>query len=170
MHKMKLFKLFLLLTGSFLSAAAFSQNVQLNILTRNSGMVSVQGTIFLEVTVCNTDSRGTAVPAYKLRPQLSFPSEIVSIPDTGHILPPGWAIIHKSGGVVRLSNGTDQIPASECRTILIAIKGNVVGGPSSILGTINFSNGIEPGSVSGSPILGDYPADNSSSTAVKVVK
>jgi hypothetical protein len=167
---MKLFKLFLLLAAAFLSKTAFSQNVQLNVLTKNMGIVNINEIVFLEVTVCNTDSRHTAVPAFKLRPQLSFPSELVSIPDTGHILPAGWAIISNSGGVIRLSNGTDQVPASECRTILIAMKGIAAGGPSTIAGNMNFSNGIAPGSGYGSVTTGDYQADNSSTSSIKVLK
>lgn len=167
---MKPFKLFFLLVVAFLSNTAFSQNVQLNILTRDTGIVRINGTIFIEVTVCNTDSKHTAVPAFKLRPQISVPAGLVSIPDTGHILPKGWIITNNTGSVIRISNGTDEISRIECRTILIAVRGIAVGGPSSIIGNMNFSNGIAPGSESGGPTTGDFPADNSSSTSIKVLK
>ncbi len=155
----------------FLSTFAFkvasSQNVSINILTQNSGLVNVNGTVFLEVTICNTSS-SVSVPSYKLRPQISVPASIVSIPTTGHTLPPNWTITFNSGFVIRLSNGTDQVPPGECRTILIAMQGNTVGGPSTISGNLLFSNGVAPGSASGGATAGDNSADNSSTSTIAV--
>ena len=152
-----------------MSTRSFSQDVLINILTQNSGMVSKSNTVFLEVTVCNTSSTVTVAP-YKLKPQLSIPSALVSIPDTGHVLPPGWAIIYNSNGAVWLSNGTDNIPPNGCRTILIAMKGKEAGGPSTITGNMTFSNGKDPGSAPGPATAGDNPADNNSATTIKVFK
>lgn len=167
---MKLFKsLFLFLAVAFASESAMAQDVLLNILTQNSGAVSKKETIFLEVTVCNT-SATTAVPVYKLRPQISFPAALVSIPDSGHNLPAGWSILSNTAGVVWLSNGTDMIPPHDCRTILIAIKGRSVGGPSTISGNLMFSNGISPGSSPGGATPGDNPADNASTSTVRVIR
>jgi hypothetical protein len=168
---MKFIKLFFLIfVGISTSKSVVCQNVLLNILTQNSGTVTKNGTTFLEVTVCNT-SASISVPAYKLKPQLSFPSELVSIQKKGHVLPTGWSILNNinDSSVIRLTNGTDQIPANECRTILIAIKGKSIGGPSTITGTLTFSNGIEPGSAAGGALKGDNPADNSSTTSIKVL-
>jgi hypothetical protein len=167
---MKLFKLTLLvIISSCLTKNAASQDVLMNILTQNSGIINIGGTVFLEITVCNKSST-TAIPVYKLRPQISFPLEIVNIPDTGHVLPPGWKITSNAGGVIRLSNGTDEIPLHECRTILIAANGKAVGGPSTISGTLTFSNGIAPGTAPGAATPGDNPADNTSTTTVKIIK
>ena len=165
---MKLFKLFaLVLFSAFISKTAVSQNISLNVLTQNSGMINTNGTVFLEVTVCNTNS-SISVPAYKLKPQISFPSQLVSIPDTGHILPAGWKIIFNKDGVVRLSNGDDEFLPNQCRTLLIAVKGKEVGGPSTISASLGFSNGIAPGTASGGPTKGDNPADNASTSTIKV--
>ncbi len=167
---MKVFKLFLLfLICSFVSKNAASQDFLLNILTQNSGIVNKKGSVFLEITVCNK-SATTVSAAYKLRPQISFPSDLVSIPDSGHILPPGWTITYNNGSVVRLSNGSDQIPETGCRTILILMKGKGIGGPSTIAGNLTFSNGIAPGSTAGTATSGDNPADNASTTTIKVIK
>ena len=167
---MKVFKLFLIFfVFTCTSKNADAQNVLLNILTQNSGIVNKNGTVFLEVSVCNT-SATTAVPEYKLRPQLSFPAELVSLPDTGHILPPGWTITSNTGAVIRLSNGDDQIPPTGCRTILILMKGKNIGGRSTISGNMTFSSGIAPGSVSGSATAGDNPADNASTSTIQVIK
>ena len=151
-----------------LSKTAVSQDVMLNIMTQQSGAVQVNGNIFLEVMICNTNA-ATAVPAYKLRPQISFPADLVSIPDSGHVLPPGWTLTFNKNAVVRISNGIDQIPASGCRTILILMKAIGTGGPSTISGNLGFSNGIAPGSVSGSTLPGDNPADNISTSTIKVI-
>ncbi len=159
----------LIIIGSCITKNAASQDVLMNIITQNSGIINVNGTVFLEITVCNK-SATTAVPVYKLRPQISFPSEIVNIPDTGHVLPPGWTITYSKDAVVRLSNGTDEIPLHACRTILIAAKGKAPGGPSTISGTLTFSNGISPGTAAGASTPGDNPADNVSTTSIKVTR
>ncbi len=167
---MKLFKsmiLFFAVAFTFMSAGA--QNVSINVLTQNSGLVNLNGAVFVEITIANT-STTTAVPNYKLRPQLSVPVSIVSIPATGHILPSGWTIISNAAGVIRVSNGTDQIPANTARTILIAIQGNTLGGPQTVSGNLLFSNGVAPGSASGPATSGDVTADNSSSSTVEVVQ
>lgn len=165
---MKIDKLFLfVLIGTLHAKTALSQNIQLNILTQNSGIVKINGTTFLEVSVCNTNSN-ISVPIYKLRPQISFPSQLVSIPDTGHVLPAGWAIIFNKDGVVKLSNGEDEIKPYQCRTILIVLKGKAQGGPSTISGNLGFSNGIAPGNVSGGPTKNDNPSDNVSTSSIQV--
>jgi len=167
---MKSIKLILLFIAvGFTPKHAAAQDVLMNILTQNYGIINKTGIVFLEITVCNK-SATIAMPAYKLRPQISFPADLVSIPDTGHVLPPGWAITFNTGSVIRLSNGTDQIPLQQCRTILIAAKGVAVGGPSTISGNLTFSNGIAPGTVPGSATPGDNPADNASTTTIKVTR
>jgi hypothetical protein len=167
---MKLFKLiFLSSIGAFTFIHASSQNILINVLTQNSGMTGKGETVFLEVTVCNTDATDS-VPVYKLRPQMSFPSAIARIPNKGHVLPNGWTITSNDGSTIRLSNGTDIIPAHACRTILIAMQGNTVGGPSTISGNLLFSNGVAPGSVPGGATKNDNPADNSSTSTIKITR
>jgi hypothetical protein len=167
---MKIFKpsfLFLLITLG--SKSVFSQNIMLNVLTQNSGIVSKNKLVFFEVSIANT-SATKAVSSYKLRPQISFPPNLVSIPDTGHILPKGWKIISNKNGVVLLSNGLDIIPENGSRTLLIAMLGKEVGGPSTISGNLTFSNGTPPGTVVGAALVGDNVADNASTSSIKVVK
>lgn len=167
---MKAIKLTLLLfAGSFISVCANSQNTMINILTQNSGVVNKGATVFVEVSICNTDAIDS-VAAYKLRPQISIPVSIASIPTSGHVLPAGWTIISNENGTIRLSNGTDIIPTHTCRTILIAIKGEGVGGPSTISGNLLFSNGNAPGSTPGAATTRDNPADNSSTSTCKTIR
>lgn len=148
---------------------AVSQNVLLNILTLNSGKIRNHGFGIVEVTVCNTSST-TSVPPYKIRPQISTPVSIINIPDTGHILPTSWKIISIVEGVIRLSNGNDQIPPNDCRTIFIVVRGTSIGGPLTISGNMLFSNGFTPGNVSGPATAGDNTADNASTSTCEVYK
>jgi hypothetical protein len=165
---MKLFKLIILLfTGALSFMGARAQNVSINILTQNSGQVSVGGTVAVEVTICNTDA-ALNVPNYKLRPRISVPSAIVSIPASGHTLPSGWTITANTGSQITLSNGTDQVPAGACRTILILMQGNTIGGPSTVNGNLLFSNGVAPGTATGTATAGDASSDNTSTSTVQV--
>ncbi|CAN5871931.1 hypothetical protein BH11BAC4_BH11BAC4_04610 [soil metagenome] len=165
---MKIFRLLLIVMSVVcVSKNATAQDVMLNILTQNSGRVNINEQVFLEITVCNTNATVT-VPVYKLKPQISFPSAIVSIPHSGHVLPAGWALTFNEGAVIKLSNGTDQVPPGQCRTILILMKGKASGGPSTISANLNFSNGVAPGTLSGSATPGDNPADNASTTTIQV--
>ncbi|MBC7937953.1 MAG: hypothetical protein H7Y86_21610 [Rhizobacter sp.] len=142
--------------------------MMINLLTRNSGVVKKGEIVFLELTINNT-SPATALSIYKLRPQISFPSDLVSIPDDGHVLPKGWTILVKKDGVVTLSNGTDIIPENDSRTILIAMKGLNSGGPITINGNLYFSNGTAPGTSNGAAPKQDKTVDNFSTTSIKVI-
>jgi hypothetical protein len=167
---MRIFKHFIFaLLLIHVSDNAISQNIMINVLTQNTGVVEKNGLIFFEVTISNT-SPTKAVPIYKLRPQISFPTALVSIPEAGHVLPKGWSLTSNDKGIVWLSNGTDIIPGNGTRTILIAMKGKELGGPSTISGNLTFSNGIAPGSVVGSATIGDNIADNISTSSITVRK
>jgi len=140
----------------------------INVLSQNSGEVKIGEVIYFEVTIYNT-SPVKALPMYKIRPQISFPSALISIPETGHILPKGWTITSNKKGVVTLSNGTDIIPENASRTILIAMKGVASGGPTTINGNLFFSNGTAPGTLSGIATKEDNTADNSSTSTIRVL-
>lgn len=165
----KLLQFLFFLVTVLISTNLFSQNVMLNVLTQNSGIVKKNEIIFFEVTINNTNGF-KSIPPYKLRPQISFPLSLVEIPETGHVLPKGWTIISNTKGVVVLSNGSDLIPETEGRTILIAMKGKAVGGPSTIMANLSFSTGIAPGFAVGSAPAGDNPADNVSTSTIRVEK
>jgi hypothetical protein len=140
----------------------------INVLSQNSGQVKKGFVSFFEVTIYNTNPI-KALAMYKIRPQISFPLNLVDIPETGHILPEGWSINVNKNGVVTLSNGTDIIPENASRTVLIAMKGKNIGGPTPINGNLFFSNGTAPGLVSGIAPKEDNIADNSSTSTVTVL-
>jgi hypothetical protein len=68
-----------------------------------------------------------------------------------------------------LSNGKDMIAPTDGRVILIALKGEKVGGPNIITGQLSVADGIEPGMTPG-VLQGDLTADNYSTTSCQVVK
>lgn len=141
----------------------------INVVTSNSGVVKVGETVLFEVSINNT-STFRVIPAYTLKPQISFPNKVVEVAETGHILPSGWTILSNVDGVVTLSNGKDLIAENDGRTILIAIKGKTVTGPATIIGDLKFSNGIAPGSLIGKALPDDDYSDNSASSTVTVIK
>ena len=163
--KVPVFILLLLLCIITFSVTS-AQNVSLNVLTQNAGTVNLGGTVFVEITLANTSS-SVSVPVTKVRPQISVPVSIVSIPATGHVLPAGWSIISNAGGVLRLCNGSDAIPPNTARTILIAIQGNVLGGPLTISGNTTFANGTVC-TTSGGATSGDVAGDNTSTSTIQV--
>jgi hypothetical protein len=168
---MKRLKLFMLvLAGAVVATNANAQaNASINVLTQNSGNVFLGSTVNIQVTVGNTGPV-SSIGVYKVRVQISVPSAIVNIlPNAEQFgLPSGWTINSNSGSVINLSNGTDVIPVGVQRTILIAIRGNVIGGPSTVSGQLNFSNGNAPGTAPGT-LAGDITADNTSQSSVTVV-
>jgi hypothetical protein len=152
----------------FLYLGTAAQNVSINLLTHEAGIVGRNGLLVLEITINNSSATDT-VAAFKLRPQVSIPSKLVAVADTGHVMPAGWSIVYNMDGVVRFSNGSDRIAPFEARTILLLLRGVNPGGPATISGNLLFSNGIAPGNASGTATPGDNPADNSSTTTCEVV-
>lgn len=145
-----------------------AQNARINVLTQNAGIVKKGKTVFVEVTINNTDPN-TYIGIYKIKAQISVPSNILGIATTGHVLPTGWTITNNSGSTIILSNGKDMIASNDSRTLLIAIQGNAVGGPSTVSGNLSFSNGEEPGTAAGT-MTGDNTGDNFSTSTCKVLK
>lgn len=162
----KLFSILLLSVGVFFSKASMAQNVLLNILSQNSGIVKKGQTLFIQVNINNTDPKNH-IGVYKIRTQINVPQGLVRIEEKGHVLPTGWTISNNNGGTINLSNGKDMIAANDGRVILIAIKGIKVGGPETITGQLTFADGNPPGTATGT-LKGDLAADNFSSTTCQV--
>jgi hypothetical protein len=162
----KIFSILLLAVGVFFSKASMAQNVLLNILSQNAGVVKKGQTLFIQVNINNTDPKNH-IGIYKIRTQISVPQGIVSIEEKGHVLPTGWTISNNNGGTINLSNGKDMIAANDGRVILIAIKGIKVGGPETITGQLSFADGTAPGTATGT-LKGDLAADNFSTTTCQV--
>jgi SprB repeat len=168
---MKLFKLLTLfcISAFFLASKAYAQpNAYINILTLNSGQVTLGGTVDIQVEVGNS---GTAnITASKVKTAITVPTALVSLLATGSqpTLPTGWSILsNTAAGVITLCNGTDVIAPGQLRTILVRIQGNTLGGPSTIVGQLSFSGGTNcgaPGSLSG-----NNTADDGSTSSIQVI-
>jgi hypothetical protein len=166
---MKLSTLFILFTTvvfTVKSLPAQTANASLNILTLNSGQVSRGGITDLQVSVGNTGRDSIGIN--KVRAQISIPAAIATaLPTTEQTgLPPGWTITVNTGNTITICNGNDIIKANTQRQLFIKLKGTAAGGPSTINAFLLFSNGIictAPG-----VLAGDSPADNSSTTTIRV--
>ncbi len=162
---MKLIKLFAVFITSLvmISDAAAQADPYINILSGNGGQVNLGGNTFIEVTVGNAGPVDD-IPAGKIIAQISVPGALVSIPTTGHILPSGWTIVSNSGTSIQICNSGDLIPLFEERTILINVRGDNIGGPSTIIGQLSFvTNCSTPSSING-----DDNSNNSSTTSIQV--
>ena len=164
---MKLFKLILLiLAGAFSFCGAIGQsNASINILSGASGIIYQGGSQFLQVTVANTGP-SASIGIYKIKATITVPSAIAAI-GTGHNLPAGWLISSSTATTLVLSNGTDIIPVNSNRQIFISINGVNLGGPSTVFGSVAFSNGVAPGTGFGA-LAGDLTGDNNSQTTITV--
>jgi Ricin-type beta-trefoil lectin domain-like/Secretion system C-terminal sorting domain/SprB repeat len=154
-------------TVSLNNPVAGPANASLNILTLNGGQVTVGGVVDVQVTVGNTGP--SFIGSNKVRAQISIPIAIASaLPNAQQTgLPAGWTITANTGGSITICNGTDQIPAGAQRQIFIKVAGNVAGGPSTINGSLLFSNGTSctvPGT-----LTGDNVADNTATTSILVI-
>ncbi len=167
---MKIIKFLVLLcmVTFLIKTSGFSQaNPSMAVVPLNAGLVSLGGTLDLEITVGNTGISN--IPVFKLRPIITVPFIVNILPDiqqTG--LPPGWSIVSNTGSQIRICNGTDVMGGSSSRTILIKVQGVAIGGPSTFAGQINFANGVNC-SIPGPAVAGNNPADDFATSTVQVV-
>jgi Secretion system C-terminal sorting domain len=159
--------LVLLFVGILLVNNVKSQtNVSINIVGANLGLVPQNGVLDLNVQVTNTGSNPTG--ANKISTFISVPSAIALIisnaQQTG--LPAGWSINNNDGETIEICNGTDNIGAGVSRNFIVKVQGTAVGGPSTIAGALDFTDGT-CGNF-GFTLAGDNIADNNSTTTITV--
>jgi Secretion system C-terminal sorting domain/SprB repeat len=165
---MKLFKIIILFLASYyITSSTYAQaNPSIGVLPANSGLVSLGGTLDLQVTIGNT---GVAnIVAFKLRPVITVPAILNLLPDAQQTgLPVGWSIVSNTGSQIRICNGTDVIAGSTSRTIIIKVQGVSIGGPSTFSGQINY--GGASCAVAGPAPAGNNTADDFATSTVQVV-
>ncbi len=134
----------------------------------NAGEVPVGATLDLQITIGNT---GTAnIVASKLRPVITIPAIATFLPDAQQTgLPTGWIIVAGSntGSQIRICNGSDVIPGSANRIIILKVQGVTIGGPSTFAGNLFF--GGASCSVAGAAPSGNLTADDNASSSITVV-
>ncbi len=152
----------------FIAGNSFGQaNPFINVLPSNSGIVSVGGTIDIEITIGNSGPIST-IPQAKLRPIIQVPPSVTFLPNAQQTgLPAGWTILSNTGSQLRVCNSTDPISASTSRTIILKVQGVTVTGPQTFSGNINFGNGTT--CAAGTSVAGDLTTDNSATSTVEVV-
>jgi hypothetical protein len=160
--------LLLITVATFFQIKSFAQNISVNALTLNSGIVKKGETVFYDVQINNTDHE-QMTGVYKIKVQVSIAdSANLKIKASGHALPTGWKIIFNTGTVITFSNCKDIIAPNDARKLLIALEGKNTGGPVIISSQLSFANGVEPGIEPG--ILNrDKPADNFSTSTCTVI-
>jgi len=167
---MKIFKhiLFLFSIIFFVKLNTFGQaNPFINVLPSNSGIVTVGGTIDIEVTIGNTGPV-SSIPQAKLRPIIQVPASVTFLPNAQQTgLPLGWTILSNSGSQLRVCNSTDAIPINTSRTIILKVQGVTAAPPQTFSGNINFGNGTT--CAAGPSVNGDVIADNSALSSIEVL-
>jgi hypothetical protein len=165
MKKLKMIFMFCLCAFVYKNTIA-QTNVSINIVGANLGIVPQNGVLNLNVQVTNTGSN--SVGANKVSTSISVPSAIALIlSDVQQTsLPAGWVINSNDGETIDICNGSDIIPAGVSRNFVVKVQGTAVGGPSTISGSLDFTNGVCGNN--GFTLAGDNVADNGSTTTITV--
>jgi|GEM_PF-3745257 len=157
--KNKIKKLLLAAVVSLAVTGAAAQNVSLNMIVLNAGVVPVAGSGTLQATINATPGTGgqtNAVATGKINLQISVPSTL-TIVTTQNNIPAGWTIRNNNGSVINLCNNTSTIAVNTAVNILLDLEGvSATTGNPTISGQISFrTNCTAPGS-----LAGDNPSDN----------
>ncbi len=165
--KNKFKKILLVFAGAFMLSAAISQNVSLNMLVLNSGVIPTGGTGTLQATVnANTGTAGQTndIATGKINVQITVPSSLI-ISATQNNLAAGWIVRNNNGTVINLCNSTTTIPVNTAVELLLDLEGvTATTGSPTISGQLSFrTNCNAPGSLSG-----DNTSDNSSQAGYTV--
>lgn len=150
-----------LFTGYFFVLSfASAQNVSLNMLTLNSGVVPLAGNGTLQADINatqGTSGQTSAVGIGKINLQLSVPSTLL-ISTTQNNLPAGWTVRNNNGQVINICNSGTTIAVGSVASLLISVEGvSITSGSPSMAGQLSFRTSCTgPGSLNG-----DNSADNS---------
>lgn len=151
----------LAVTGLFVFYSASAQNVSLNMLVLNSGVIPTGGTGTLQATInatTGTAGQSSPVATGKVNVQITVPPSLI-ISSTQNGLPTGWTVRNNNGTVINICNSTATLAVNTAEDLLITVEGvTATTGSPTISGQISFrTNCNAPGSLSG-----DNPSDNTS--------
>jgi hypothetical protein len=149
------------LISSAITQSVFSQNVILNMLVNNAGIIPLNGNGTIEATINATVGTGgqtTPVGIGKINLQISAPPS-VAIATVQNNLPAGWTIRNNNGSVINICNSAATIPINTAVVIPLTLQGlTVTTGAPALSGQLSFrTNCTGPGS-----LAGDNPSDNGS--------
>lgn len=146
---------------------ANAQNVSINMLVLNSGVIPLDGNGTLQATInatTGTAGQSSPVAAGKINVQITVPPSII-ISSTQNNIPAGWSIRNNNGSVINLCNSSSTVAVNTAVNLQIDLQGvsSTTGSPT-ISGQISFrTNCSAPGSLSG-----DNASDNSSQAGFTV--
>jgi hypothetical protein len=144
-----------------------AQNVSLNVLVLNSGVVPQNGTGTVEATINTLIGSGgqtTPVAIGKINLQISVPSSLRFATSQTN-LPSGWTVRTNIGSVINICNSSTTLAFNSATILPITLEGVTVTSGSPILsGQLSFrTNCSAPGS-----LTGDNPSDNGSTAGFSV--
>jgi hypothetical protein len=156
-----------LAAGLFCAPCLVAQNVGLNLLVLNSGLVPLGGKGTLNATVNATPGSGGQngpVATGKINVSITVPPSLL-ISATQSNLPAGWIVRNNDGVVINLCNSTATLAVNTSIDLPIELEGLIItSGAPTMSGQISFrTNCNAPGSLSG-----DNLADNSSQAGFTV--
>ncbi len=162
------FKIILMMAfGFFSSSAIVAQNVSVNMLVLNAGIVPLGSTGTVNATInasLGTAGQSSPVAAGKLRLAVTVPPSLL-IATTQNNLPAGWTVLNNDGTVINICNSSASIAVNTAIDLPITLEGvTITSGSPIISGQITFRNNCNPGPV----LSGDNPADNSSQAGFSV--
>jgi hypothetical protein len=151
----------LAVTGLFVFYTASAQNVSLNMLVLNSGVIPTGGTGTLQATInATTGTAGQSNPVVsgKVNVQVTVPPSL-NISATQNGLPTGWTVRNNNGTVINICNSSTTLAVNTAEDLLITVEGvTATTGSPAISGQISFrTNCTAPGS-----LAGNNPADDAS--------
>ncbi|MBO9592630.1 MAG: hypothetical protein J7599_06940 [Niabella sp.] len=172
--KQKLHFMMIIILAVLLSSRLAAQDVSINILMQPGTMVQGQtGTI--EVEIANENATAVALPAYKIRPHLTVPSDLLTIPANTPVsdLPQGWSVCSNDGKDIIISNGSDgTLMPGESRIFHINVTATTLktGGPSLITAKIEYGGGSNGQKCSNGPqTAGNLPSNDNSQSSITVI-
>lgn len=144
-----------------------AQNVSLNVLVLNSGVVPQNGTGTVEATINTLTGSGgqtTPVAIGKINLQISVPSSLRFATSQTN-LPTGWTVRNNSGSVINICNSSTTLAYNSATILPITLEGvTVTSGTPTLSGQLSFkTNCSAPGS-----LAGDNPSDNGSNAGFSV--
>ncbi len=155
-NKIKSFSL--VFTALFAYFFTTAQNVSINMLVLNGGLIPTGGTGTLQATInatTGTAGQSSPVAAGKINVQITVPPSLLI--STTQNLPTGWTIRNNNGTVINICNSTGSLAVNTAVDLPIELQGvTATTGSPTISGQISFrTNCSAPGS-----LAGDNPSDN----------
>lgn len=162
--------------AGMVNVLAYAQDPDINIVTQQSNtndgawvLGATDGTV--DVTVCNNPTNGS-IPTHRIYAQVSVPSQCVEIANSAsQVLPSGWHIVSNDGQTIVVCNGTDVIPALDCRNFDLVLNTTAVSNPANVPQTITSTIGFYDGTTAhnfGPQTTLNSPANDNSVTTVVV--